>query len=183
MSYTQWSGLGKYDSSSSSSMLVFTRVEEKKIHAREEGNEQLRGIAITQHINMKSGKREIVVRIFLRFLIIFSIYILFLLHFLSYISLHHLHLLSLPHSYSVQFVCLFVVAAPWCFVFLYAVSILSTRFHFQVGAMILLLFIRCCVVLSPSSSNIYAFYFRCHLFAGSSIPQLYYSIYIYIFPR
>lgn len=39
-----------------------------------------------------------------------------------------------------------------------------TRFHiFSLGAMMLLLFIRS-VVLSPSSSNIYAFYFLRHLF-------------------
>lgn len=53
----------------------------------------------------------------------------------------------------------------------------STSFHFQLGAMMLLLFIRY-VILSPSSSNIYAFYFRRHLFAAPSscASSQYYSI-------
>lgn len=45
----------------------------------------------------------------------------------------------------------------------------SINTNFQLGAMMLWLFIRC-VVLSPSSTNIYAFYFLRHLFAASWHP-------------
>lgn len=60
--------------------------------------------------------------------------------------------MNLSHLFSIFFLAPFNLRSTF------------TRFHiFSLGAMMLLLFIRC-VVLSPSSSNIYAFYFLRHLF-------------------
>lgn len=78
---------------------------------------------------------------------------------------------------------------PWVLclsVYICLASISSTRFHINkfffllcLGTLMLLLFIRH-VVVSPSSSNIYAFYFLRHLFAASSSHlQPYYFIYCY----